>query len=153
MYPYQSNEKRIFSAESEAGMYDRHILMERLRNFFDENESEGYLSFQISTAQGAFPVKSAKITITKDLGGGYGFSMTVISDESGNVEKIRLPAPSREKALSSSAASVHPYAAYDVQVSAPQYVTKKLADIAIIEGITSLQPIELQPTLRQGVSE
>lgn len=147
MYPYRSSEKRIFSAESEPGLYDRNALMERLQRFWEENGSEGYLTFQISTAQGAVPVKSAKIIITKDLGGGYGFSMTVAVDESGNAERIRLPAPSRAKATAT------PYAAYDVQISAPDYVTRNLRDVAIIEGITSQQPVELQPMLRRSTTE
>lgn len=147
VYPYQSNGKQIFSAESEAGLYDRKALMERLQRFWEENGSEGYLAFQISTAQGAVPVKSAKITITKDLGGGYGFSMTIAADESGNAGRIRLPAPSRAKN------SAKPYAAYDIEISAPEYVTKNLRDVAIIEGITSQQPVELQPMLRRNIPE
>lgn len=145
MYPYRFGKGRIFSTEG-AGHYDRKILMERLQRFWEENEGEGYLSFQISTAQGALPVKSAKVTVTKDLGDGYGFSMTVEADESGN-GRLRLPAPSR------AAGSARYYTAYDVQISAPEYVTKRLTDVAIIEGITSQQPVELQPTLIRSFSE
>lgn len=146
MDPYCFGTKRIFSAEG-AVHYDRKILMERLQRFWEENEGEGYLSFQISTAQGALPVKSAKVIVTKDLGDGYGLSMTVEADESGNVRRLRLPAPSR------AAGSARYYTAYDVQVSAPEYVTRRLTDVTIIEGITSQQPVELQPTLIRNFSE
>lgn len=146
MYPYRFGKESIFSAES-AGHSDREMILKRLQRFWEENEGEGYLSFQISTAQGALPVKAARVTVTKDLGGGYGLSMTVESDESGNVGKLRLPAPSR------AARAARPYTAYDVQISAPEYVTKRLTDVAIIEGITSQQPVELQPTLMRSFSE
>lgn len=147
MYPYRFNEKRIFSSESATWHYDRAVLMERLQRFWEENEGEGYLSFQISTAQGALPVKSAKVTVTKDLGDGYGFMMTAETDESGTVGRLRLPAPSR------ASGSARHYTAYDVQISAPEYVTKRLKDVAIIEGITSQQPVEMQPTLLRSISE
>ena len=149
MYPYHTS--GIFSAEGGMGIHDREDMMEHLRRFFAENEREGYLSFRISTAQGAFPVRSAKITVTKDLGDGYQVSLTLAADESGNIERVRLPAPSRAGALSTGTA--RPYAAYDVQVSAPEYVTKRLEGVAIIEGITSLQPVELQPMLIRGGAE
>ena len=141
MYPYRFGKENIFSAES-TGHSDREMILKRLQRFWEENEGEGYLS--------ASPTKRAiklMVTVTKDLGDGYGLSMTVESDENGNVGKLRLPAPSR------AARAARPYTAYDVQVSAPEYLTKRLTDVAIIEGITSQQPVELQPTLMRSFSE
>jgi hypothetical protein len=74
LYPYRFGKENIFSAES-TGHSDREMILKRLQRFWEENEGEGYLSFQISTAQGALPVKAARVTVTKDLGDGYGLSM------------------------------------------------------------------------------
>ena len=133
MYPYFQKNTPLHAAESTAA--------DPIRTFLSQNPAFGTLLFQVTGGQGAFPVAGATITITKALDDRLGLSITVVTDENGKTEPISLPAPSR--ALSQAPNGGVVYAAYQAEVSAPNYVTMEIRDLPVFDGITTIQPVNL----------
>lgn len=133
MYPYFQKNTPLHAAESTAA--------DPIRTFLTQNPAFGTLLFQVTGGQGAFPVEGATITITKALADGVSLSLRVVTDESGKTVPLSLPAPSR--ALSQAPNGGVVYAAYQAEVSAPNYVTTDIRDLPIFDGITTIQPVNL----------
>ena len=137
MYPYFQKNTPLHAAES--------TTADPIRTFLSQNPAFGTLLFQVTGGQGAFPVDGATITITKALDDRLGLSVTVVTDESGKTDPISLPAPSR--ALSQAPNGGVVYAAYQAEVSAPNYVTTEIRDLPVFDGITTIQPVNLTPDI------
>ena len=133
MYPYFQKNTPIHAAESTAA--------DPIRTFLTQNPAFGTLLFQVTGGQGAFPVEGATITITKALADGVSLSLQAVTDESGKTVPLSLPAPS--SALSQAPNGGVVYAAYQAEVSAPNYVTTDIRDLPIFDGITTIQPVNL----------
>ena len=133
MYPYFQKNTPIHAAESTAA--------DPIRTFLTQNPAFGTLLFQVTGGQGTFPVEGATITITKALADGVSLSLQAVTDESGKTVPLSLPAPSR--ALSQAPNGGVVYAAYQAEVSAPNYVTTDIRDLPIFDGITTIQPVNL----------
>ena len=133
MYPYFQKNTPLHAAE--------HTAADPIRTFLSQNPAFGTLLFQVTGGQGAFPVEGATITITKALADGVSLSLRVVTDESGKTVPLSLPAPSR--ALSQAPNGGVVYAAYQAEVSAPNYVTTDIRDLPIFDGITTIQPVNL----------
>ena len=133
MYPYFQKNTPIHAAESTAA--------DPIRTFLTQNPAFGTLLFQVTGGQGAFPVEGATITITKSLADGVSLSLQAVTDESGKTVPLSLPAPSR--ALSQAPNGGIVYAAYQAEISAPNYVTTDIRDLPIFDGITTIQPVNL----------
>ena len=133
MYPYFQKNTPLHAAESTAA--------DPIRTFLTQNPAFGTLLFQVTGGQGAFPVEGATITITKALADGVSLSLRVVTDESGKTVPLSLPAPSR--ALSQAPNGGVVYAAYQAEVSAPNYVTTDIRDLPVFDGITTIQPVNL----------
>ena len=133
MYPYFQKNTPIHAAENTAA--------DPIRTFLTQNPAFGTLLFQVTGGQGAFPVEGATITITKALADGVSLSLQAVTDESGKTVPLSLPAPSR--ALSQAPNGGVVYAAYQAEISAPNYVTTDIRDLPIFDGITTIQPVNL----------
>ena len=133
MYPYFQKNTPLHAAESTAA--------DPIRTFLTQNPAFGTLLFQVTGGQGAFPVEGATITITKALADGLSLSLRVVTDESGKTVPLSLPAPSRVLSQAPNGGVV--YAAYQAEVSAPNYVTTDIRDLPIFDGITTIQPVNL----------
>ena len=133
MYPYFQKNTPIHAAESTAA--------DPIRTFLTQNPAFGTLLFQVTGGQGAFPVEGATITITKSLADGVSLSLQAVTDESGKTVPLSLPAPS--SALSQAPNGGIVYAAYQAEISAPNYVTTDIRDLPIFDGITTIQPVNL----------
>ena len=138
MYPYFQKNIPLHTAESAA---------DPIRRFLTENPAFGTLIFQVTGRQGAFPVAGATVTITKALDDRLGISVTVITDENGKTAPISLPAPDR--ALSQSPNNGIVFAAYQAEITAPNYVTTEIRDLPVFDGITTIQPVSLSPDFGQ----
>ena len=143
MYPYFQKNTPLHAAESTSA--------DPIRNFLTNNPAFGTLIFQVTGGQGVFPIAGATVTITKALDDRLGISVTVITDESGKTEPISLPAPSRE--LSQSPNNGIVYAAYQAEISAPNYIKPEIRDLPVFDGITTIQPVNLSPDFGQKTSE
>ena len=107
-------------------------------------ETFGYLIVNSRTALGALPVPGANIKV---IGGGNTY--TFVTDESGASPRIELPAPSRTYSLSPNQGGV-PYSSYDVTVTATDYYPVEIKSIPIIDGIVSVQDVNMIPLAGYG---
>lgn len=119
-----------------------------LQEFTDVNNRRGTARFRTYTARGALPVKSARIVVSREIGGKRHVFYTLTTDESGLTPIISLPAPPKE--LSESPDSpVTPYATYDAQVNAAGYDEVLIRSMPVFEGVQSVQRIALVPAVGQ----
>ncbi len=111
-----------------------------------EGQSMGFLTVRVSTAGGAVPLENASVNIR---GGDVDnsniiFSLTTNSD--GLTPTVAL-ATSPRSASESPSSSVPPYVAYNVDVFAKGYAPAFFHNVPIFEGINSVQPAVLLPSV------
>ena len=143
MYPYFQKNTPLHAAETAAD--------DPIRTFLSQNPAFGTLIFQVTGGQGAFPVPNATILLTKQLNDQQSLSFTIVTDESGKTAPVSLPAPSRE--LSQRPGNGIVFATYQAEISAPNYVTTKIRDLPVFDGITTIQPVSLSPDFGQKTRE
>ena len=104
----------------------------------------GKLAVRTFTAGGALPLEGAIVRIRGAVEENSEIEYSLISDIDGMTEEIDLPAPS---ALLSQAPnpSEPSYGVYDVDVSAADYYTKRIKNIAIFDGTRTLLPVNMIP--------
>lgn len=108
------------------------------------NESNiGYIIFRVSTARGAIPLMGAEITIRNDETGNFETIATVVTDNSGQSERIALP--TRAKELSEVPGNKKPYTTYNIEVRADGYYNQFFNNVPVFEGITSYQAVDMIP--------
>jgi hypothetical protein len=114
--------------------------------FLRENPKIGYLVFDVhenSPVKGRVPVPNARITVSRNLGGGFYFTKIVETDENGETEPIPLPTVSREYSQKPGGGQVS--TDYQASVEAPGYTRQDIYYIHIFDGITTNQHVALQP--------
>ncbi len=114
---------------------------DRLREFLTANPQYGTLQFQVTGGQGAFPIVGAKVVITRNLDDTHSFSITTQTDSSGKTDPMSLPAPSRR--LSQTPGNGDVFAAYQAEITAPDYVPVVVRDIPVFDGIATIQPVSM----------
>jgi hypothetical protein len=131
--------------------------IKKLWRFFELNNQDnaqtnpslpkGYLRFLVRTASGAIPLEGALVTI-RERGNKTDAIVSFITDQSGGVPLIALPAPPRLSGDRPSDAL--PYASYDAEVSMPGYYSNLYSGIVIFDSITSVQTADLIPLPESG---
>ena len=108
-------------------------------------EDYGIMIVRATTASGAYPVPDVNVSIrgASDVGGDTRIS--VLTDESGVTQPILLPAPPRALSLSPNNTE-EAFSRYDVEIFKDGYYRKKLYDVAVFSGITSILPINMIPS-------
>ncbi len=120
-------------------------MYEDIEEFYDANPHRGLLKFTAYTASGALPVPDARVVVYKTIAGRDNAFYTYITDISGQTPEMRLPAPS--SGLSQIPDSeMQPYSLYDAFVSAKGYNDVLIRDIAVFDGITSIQRVAMVPS-------
>ncbi len=104
----------------------------------------GTLLVRTTTASGAYPVSDVNVYITGVAEIGEDIKISVLTNESGITQTILLPAPPRSLSLSPDR-NGEAYAKYDVEIFKEGYYRKKLFDVAIFPGISSVLPVNLIP--------
>lgn len=106
--------------------------------------STGNLTIRTSTADQAFPVPGAQVTIyaESDLNTVLDTSVT---DSSGQSKVFSLPAPPQE--YSNSPNDPAAFTTYRVRVSHPSYSTTQVEGVSIFPGIASTLPVYLIPRI------
>ena len=107
-------------------------------------DKTGLLAVRTTTAGGALPVKGTVIHITGAEEGNRDVEYSILTDLDGITEVISLPAPSMNLSLSPGARE-QSYALYNIDATADGYYTRHIANIAIFEGVESIQPINMIP--------
>lgn len=103
------------------------------------NPKTGFLRVQAFAGQQTVPVPNAQVLVTHTFTDGTRRFASGVTDESGVLDGIALPAPS--SALSQSPTGQLPYALYDIRVSHPDYRTEIFRQVPVFEGIQSIQPV------------
>ncbi|MCL2373302.1 MAG: peptidoglycan-binding protein [Defluviitaleaceae bacterium] len=105
----------------------------------------GFLQVLAVAADGAMPVAGANVTVYNESGTLF----RVKTDVSGVAETVSLEAPARELTLDPNFDGI-PYSEYDVKVEATGYATAIVHDVEILDGETSILPVNLLPSLEDG---
>lgn len=116
---------------------------ETYQTFLDKNKEQGYLKIQAFTARQALPVSGVNIVISKKFSDMEKVFFEGETDESGIIDGITLPAPS--KLLSETPENVLPYAEYDISSSYSGYKTQNAPQVQIFQGIKTIQPVQVVP--------
>ena len=110
-------------------------------NFMEMNDGFGLLKVQASTASGAYPLSGVDITITKFIDGNEVVFFKGVTDESGIIDNIRLPAiPSKEEILKESDIV---YTVYNLKAVYQKDNFERIYDVSIFDNIKVIQPIRV----------
>ncbi len=113
---------------------------ETYESFLADNPQIGELRIQASTGGRAVPIAGAEITVSREFADGTKVFATGITDGSGILDGIRLPAPDKSRSQSPDTGKPT-FAAYTVTVSHPQFQTQVFTRVPVFEGIKSIQPV------------
>lgn len=118
-------------------------LNEVFKNYQQVFPNIGYIMVQTLTARRAFPVANAIVEISKDFIQGRYVISRQITDMSGQIEKVEVPAVSKD--FANSPGNNHPYTTYTIVVKHPEYATLTFKDVPVFEGIMSWQTVDMVP--------
>lgn len=130
-------------------------VMEGESPFRDEYEEyirkypgRGSLKIQVSVARGAFPIKNVLVDVSQIYNGVRYSLYNDVTDISGIVDNIVLPARAIESTLNFDAAAP-PEAEYLVTIFHPDF--EELVDCSVIihDKIETILPISLVPVIRE----
>ena len=112
--------------------------------FMEGNPKNGSLKVQIYTAQGAYPVPNAQVTVSKSFVDGIQVFYKGVSDEDGIVEIDNLPAPDKKASLDEYD-TLPTYSNYDIEILHPDYAPVRYHNVQVFDGNKSVQPVEMVP--------
>ncbi len=105
---------------------------------------EGYLSVNVTSVRGLYPIKNAKVTVFTGRAENMQKLFEGYTDESGKTEVFPLPAP--PLSLAQRPESTLPvYAEYNILAEADGFIPAINYSLAIFDGVTSLQNMNLIP--------
>lgn len=137
--PEQLNERKTVYGEDE---YSGEKIDQRdLSRFLEDTPQAGVLKVSATTGRGLVPIEDARVYITKMLDGDRVIFFKGLTDESGAVNDIVLPAPPRTISLDKSGGV--PYSTYDIKIEHPLYESMYIYNVPIFEGIKSIQNVNM----------
>lgn len=107
------------------------------------NIAEGYLRVVTATAESAYPVPNAKVSVFTNIGNKAHLSYLLVTNESGETPTVALPAPAAS--LSQESGNIKPYASCEIHVAAKGFFKTKASDVRIFAGVTTRQVFQLVP--------
>ena len=108
-------------------------------DFIRENSSVGNLKVQVFTAYEAIPISNTTILITKDIEEYKVVFFRGITDSSGIISDIVLPAPVMSNSL-----EVPNYTIYELTALNPGYESLKNFNIGMFGGVNVIQYVKMQ---------
>lgn len=103
---------------------------------------EGTLQVNVTSSVGLLPIQGATVTIT-DTDNPENFVTTLTTDDSGQTERIDLPAPSLAYSLEPS--EPRPYSEYTIEVVAPGFEPVRIVGSEILPDEESIQNVSMNP--------
>lgn len=103
----------------------------------------GFLKVEARTGDNGLPVPNAAITVVRKNGKEEELVFSGVTDESGSVERIKLPAPPNLK--TNAPESFQNYAVYTVSAYVKDFYREVSADVPVFAGVTSIQRFNLIP--------
>ena len=111
-----------------------------LAEFLAENSGTGMLRIQAFRADQAVPIPNVKITISKELDGKPQVFFQGVTNASGVLDGITLPAPPRSE--SQEPGQEDPYATYLLRAELAPFTTLEVP-VDIFQGVKTVQPVQL----------
>ena len=108
-----------------------------------EYTANGTLIVSVYTASGAIPIEGAIVTIRGSEQENSGIIMVIYTDQSGNTERITLPAP--PASMSEVPGNASPYTKYNIEIDKEGFNSRSFINVPIFAGTTSIQPVNLRP--------
>ena len=109
----------------------------------DTTENYGTLTVKTESAFGALPVKDATGSFRRQTGDGAKLFAVLMTDEDGETEPLKIPAPPVSNSLSPGGET--PYSLVNVEVFADGYYSVMLMGVPIFTGISSTQTVNMIP--------
>ncbi len=110
-----------------------------------QDTEQGMLRVQAFRGRQAIPVEGVRVTVSCPLEGGDVTLFEGVTNESGLIDSIILPAPAASQSLSPGEPS--PSATYNMTATIPGYQPFQ-GTVKIFPGVKTVQPIQLQ--LQEG---
>lgn len=107
-------------------------------------EGVGRLVVIATSVRGIYPVENARVTVFSGEGNDQKIISELSTDQSGKTQPFLLATPKKEYAEAPEPA-VRPFALYNVKTEADGFVTTENYNVAVFDGVTSLQNVELVP--------
>ena len=107
-----------------------------------EQKDFGIFSVRAFSASEAVPIEEAIVTIRGAEEGNGDIIFSLVTDEDGVTERIRLPAPSAKNSLTPNG-SFNNSSFFDVEVSADGYYTKRYFNVPVFAGVEAVLPVNM----------
>ncbi len=118
---------------------------EDYKKFMEENPEMGYLKVNVYTAYKAVPIPNTEILITKTINNNNVIFFQGITNSSGSIENITLPAPKNVSLITKEAPPS--YTLYDLTAVHKGYSLAKKSSIGIIGEMKVIQNIKMNPEI------
>lgn len=115
------------------------------QQFIAENPSKGILKVQVFTADQAIPLADTEIYITKEIGDYNVLFFQGITDSSGIIDNIELPAPGGE--YNAETFEIPKFTTYNLIASNEMYKTIKQYQLSMFGDIRVLQYVKMVPNV------
>ncbi len=113
--------------------------LESYDTFLETNKGIGLLKVQALIGNTYFPIQNVQIEISKQFSSGKQIFFSGFTQENGQIDSIYLPAPIHREDYLNGASF------YQIQATHPNYQDTLIEEVAIYDGIKSLQKIEMIP--------
>lgn len=114
------------------------------QQFIKENPSTGTLKIQVFTADQAIPIEGADIFITKTIGDYNVLFFKGVTDSSGIIDNISLPAPGGE--YNETTFEIPKYTTYELVANSNVFKTIKQYEVAMFGDVRVLQYVKMLPS-------
>lgn len=119
-------------------------------DFLKNNKQKGTLRIQVAAANQSFPISNARVTVSLELKNGTREMFEGLTDSSGIIDNIVLPAPELNLSQDPDSGGVMPFAVYTTTIEHPDFVNAKFINVPVFPGIESIQAVNLVPLVRTG---
>lgn len=104
----------------------------------------GTLRIRLFEASEALPIENAVVRITGSSEYNSDVQISLLTDNNGLTEEVKLPAPKTSLSLSP-APPDEPYSVFDVEIIKEGYYLKSITNVPIFAGIKATLPIVMIP--------
>lgn len=122
---------------------EQRLRCREINEFLEKNAESGTIRVEVYASDRAFGIGSARVMIFLNLPSGNVAVFDGLSDVSGSVPAINLPAPERSLSQSPSNGTTRPYSLYTIYVEHPSYVRALFTNVPVFSGTESIQPVQL----------
>ncbi len=122
---------------------EQRLRCREINDFLKKNAESGTIRVEVFASDRAFGIGSARVMIFLNLPSGNVAVFDGLSDVSGSVPAINLPAPARSLSQSPDNNTIPPYSLYTVYVEHPSYVRALFTNVPVFSGTESIQPVQL----------